>query len=132
MRKLYKSRYDKKLAGVCGGLGTYFSIDPNLFRLLLVFLSTLTLFLPFLIIYLVMAAILPIEPVGAPALAFRRLYRSRTVRMFSGICGGLSHMYNLDPRLIRLIMIVVMVVSGFFPMIITYIVGSSIIAEKKI
>jgi len=32
-KKLYRSSDDKKLAGVCGGLGEYFDIDPTIVRL---------------------------------------------------------------------------------------------------
>lgn len=33
-KKLYRSTEDKKIAGVCGGLGDYFDIDPTIIRLL--------------------------------------------------------------------------------------------------
>ncbi len=33
-KKLYKSRTDKKIDGVCGGLGAYLGIDPTVIRLL--------------------------------------------------------------------------------------------------
>ncbi|MBQ8956888.1 MAG: PspC domain-containing protein [Bacteroidales bacterium] len=33
-KKLYRSMADKKLCGVCGGLGEYFEVDPTLIRLL--------------------------------------------------------------------------------------------------
>lgn len=32
-KKLYKSNTDKKLDGVCAGIGEYFDIDPTLIRL---------------------------------------------------------------------------------------------------
>ena len=32
-KKLYRSMADKKLCGVCGGLGEYFDGDPTLIRL---------------------------------------------------------------------------------------------------
>ncbi len=35
--KLYKSRENRMIAGVCGGLGEYFGIDPTLIRVLAVF-----------------------------------------------------------------------------------------------
>ncbi len=35
-RKLYRSRNERMIAGVCGGLGEYFGIDPTLVRLLFV------------------------------------------------------------------------------------------------
>ncbi len=33
MKKLYKSKSDKKLCGVCSGIARYFEIDPTLIRL---------------------------------------------------------------------------------------------------
>jgi phage shock protein PspC (stress-responsive transcriptional regulator) len=38
-KKLYRSRTNRMVAGVCGGLGEYFSIDPTLVRLAIVFFS---------------------------------------------------------------------------------------------
>jgi phage shock protein PspC (stress-responsive transcriptional regulator) len=35
-KKLYRSLSDRQIAGVCGGLGQYFNIDPTLVRLLFV------------------------------------------------------------------------------------------------
>lgn len=38
-KKLFRSRINRKIAGVCGGLGDYFNIDPTLVRILfLIFL----------------------------------------------------------------------------------------------
>lgn len=33
MKKLYKSKTDKKICGVCGGLGEYFNVDSTIIRL---------------------------------------------------------------------------------------------------
>ncbi len=33
-KKLYRSIADKKLCGVCGGLGEYFEVDPTIVRVL--------------------------------------------------------------------------------------------------
>ena len=32
-KKLYKSKFDKKLCGVCGGIAEYFELDSTLVRL---------------------------------------------------------------------------------------------------
>ncbi len=32
-KKLYKSSTDKKLDGVCAGIGEYFDVDPTIIRL---------------------------------------------------------------------------------------------------
>lgn len=59
--KLYKSRKNKIFSGVCGGLAQYFNIDAFLLRLAFAFLM-----LPtegaILIIYILMAALIPYEP----------------------------------------------------------------------
>ena len=38
-RKLYRSRTDKKIAGVCAGLGAYTNIDPTIVRLIWVLIA---------------------------------------------------------------------------------------------
>ncbi|MBS5144796.1 MAG: PspC domain-containing protein [Butyricicoccus pullicaecorum] len=38
-KRLYRSATDKKLCGVCGGLGEYFDLDPTLIRLVVVLLT---------------------------------------------------------------------------------------------
>jgi phage shock protein C len=59
-RKLYRSRTDRKLAGVCGGLAQYFKLDATLIRVLFVLLTVLGG--SGLLIYLAMWIIVPSEP----------------------------------------------------------------------
>jgi phage shock protein C len=35
-KRFYRSRSDRMIAGVCGGMGAYFNVDPTLIRLLFV------------------------------------------------------------------------------------------------
>lgn len=59
-KRLYKGR-DKKLFGVCSGLADYFNVDPTLIRVLFVFA-----FIAFgsgLLLYLILAIVLPDSPV---------------------------------------------------------------------
>ena len=59
-KKLYRSRTDKKLFGVCGGMGKYFDIDPTLIRLGVVLC---TLFVGCgLLAYIVAALVIPEDP----------------------------------------------------------------------
>jgi phage shock protein C len=62
-KKLYRSRSNRMIFGVCGGLGSFFGIDPSLMRLLFV-IGTLFGFGSFIFIYLAMFIIVPEEPVG--------------------------------------------------------------------
>lgn len=61
-KKLYLSDHDKKISGVCGGLGEYFNIDPTLIRLVWVILALPTAFFGAAIVYLIAAAIIPRRP----------------------------------------------------------------------
>jgi phage shock protein PspC (stress-responsive transcriptional regulator) len=62
-RKLYRSRTNRKLAGVCGGLAQYLNADATLIRVLFVVLALLGG--PGLVIYLLMWILVPEEPLGA-------------------------------------------------------------------
>ena len=59
-KRLYRSRTDRKIAGVCGGLGEYFSFDPTLVRLL--FVLGLIFVGGTFWAYLIIALIVPEEP----------------------------------------------------------------------
>jgi phage shock protein C len=39
MKRLYRSKKDQKIGGVCGGLGEYFNIDPTIVRIIFVVLA---------------------------------------------------------------------------------------------
>ena len=57
--RLVKSATDKKLFGVCGGLGIYFDIDPTVIRI--IFLLAFFMFGAGPLIYLVLAVAMPSE-----------------------------------------------------------------------
>jgi phage shock protein PspC (stress-responsive transcriptional regulator) len=61
-RRLYRSRTDRKLAGVCGGLAQYFNTDATLIRVLFVVFALLGG--PGLVIYLVLWLVVSEEPPG--------------------------------------------------------------------
>lgn len=59
-RKLYRSRRERMIAGVCGGLSEHFGIDPTWVRLLFI-----VLFFAggcALLVYVIMWLIVPLEP----------------------------------------------------------------------
>ncbi len=59
MRKLYLSESDKKVFGVCGGIGQAYDIDSSMVRLAAVFLCVATGVLPGVITYLASWFIVP-------------------------------------------------------------------------
>ena len=62
MKRLYRSREDKMIAGVCGGIGEVYGIDPTLLRLGLVFLGLATWIVPVMVAYILGAIIIPLGP----------------------------------------------------------------------
>jgi len=64
MRRLHLSRKDKKVFGVCGGIGETYDIDPTLVRLALVFLGLATAVIPVMITYIAAKFIIPPDPTG--------------------------------------------------------------------
>lgn len=56
-KKLYRSRDDRMLAGVCGGVGEYLGIDPTLVRIAFVALALLGG--PGIIFYIILALVIP-------------------------------------------------------------------------
>jgi phage shock protein C len=50
-KKLYRSRSERMIAGVCGGMGKYLGIDATVIRLLFVLLTIFTGVVPGLILF---------------------------------------------------------------------------------
>lgn len=62
-KKLYRSNSNRMIAGVCGGLGKYFSIDPTILRIGVLIVTVATAIVPVIIIYAACALVIPLEPV---------------------------------------------------------------------
>jgi phage shock protein C len=60
----------------------------------------------------------------------KKLYRSRSNRMLSGVCGGLGDYLNIDVTIIRLVWVLITIMSGGFPGIIAYVIAVFIIPEE--
>jgi phage shock protein C len=59
MKRWHLSRTDKKVFGVCGGFGETYDVDPNLIRIIVVFLALMTGILPLVLTYLAARLLLP-------------------------------------------------------------------------
>lgn len=62
MKKLYRSTDNKIFAGVIGGLGDYFDIDPSLLRIIWLIILVFTGFIPGIIVYLLAIFVMPGYP----------------------------------------------------------------------
>lgn len=60
MKKLYRSETNKRIAGVCGGIGEMLDIDPTIIRVATVVLALATGILPFVVGYILAWLIFPI------------------------------------------------------------------------
>jgi phage shock protein PspC (stress-responsive transcriptional regulator) len=61
VKKLYRSKSDRMVAGICGGLAKYFNVDPTVVRLITVlgFFATAS---AFFWAYLILWIVVPEEP----------------------------------------------------------------------
>lgn len=62
MKKLYRSKTERKLCGVCGGIAKWVDMDVSLIRVLWVVISLFTTGIPGTVVYLLCALIIPEEP----------------------------------------------------------------------
>ena len=80
MKRLHRSDEDRKIAGVCAGLGEYFELDPVFFRLF--FLFSILFGGLGLLAYVVLWILMPLAPgTQSAAQAGKRLQLSAQERM---------------------------------------------------
>ncbi len=155
-KKLTRSRDERIITGVAGGIAEYFGTDPSLIRIIFVLAVFLTEGL-MILVYILMALIVPEEKkekinealllskddeVQAEGSGFsgreqqeervaeaeKRLKRSRDDRIIFGVAGGIGKYFDTDPVFVRLIF----VIAGLFTagvMIFVYILMAVIIPE---
>jgi phage shock protein PspC (stress-responsive transcriptional regulator) len=63
MKKLFRSRHDAKLFGLCGGLAERFEIDATLVRLMWIVAAFITGGSAFFL-YIIASMLVPKEPIG--------------------------------------------------------------------
>ncbi|WP_316246779.1 PspC domain-containing protein [Paenibacillus ihumii] len=63
MKKLYRSRTDKQIFGLCGGIARYFNMDSTVVRLIAL-IAAICSFGTVVAAYLIASLIVPKEPAG--------------------------------------------------------------------
>lgn len=63
-KRLYRSRTERMIGGVCSGLADYFDIDPTWMRI--IFIVFLIVALSTFFVYIVLWIIIPEEPIDTP------------------------------------------------------------------
>ena len=59
----------------------------------------------------------------------KKLYRSSKSRVIGGVCGGMAEYFNIDPKIVRLVWIILLFIS-LGTAILAYIIAWIIIPRK--
>lgn len=60
----------------------------------------------------------------------KKLYKSSTDKILSGVCGGLAEYLEIDATILRLVWALVVVFTGFVPGVLVYIIAAMIMPSK--
>lgn len=130
MRRIYKERFDKKISGVCGGLAQYFQFDASIIRVIWVLLSILSGGI-FVMVYIILALLLPKGPKSYVIANYKKLYRSKKDKRIAGVCGGLGKYLKVDSNIIRLALVVITFCTAMIPLVL-YCIASYVIPEEPL
>jgi phage shock protein C len=61
-RRLYKSKNNRMISGVMGGIAEYFNVDPTIVRILYFLFSAFSAAFPGIIVYIILALVIPEKP----------------------------------------------------------------------
>ena len=61
----------------------------------------------------------------------KRLYRSETDKKVAGICGGLAEYWEMDPTIVRLLVIILALCTGGAPVVTGYVLTWWIMPVRK-
>ena len=113
VKRLTRSRTDRRLAGVCGGLAEYFEVDSTLVRLVWLILSIFPGgIIGGVIAYLLAWIVMPDAGTVAALPARPRLTRSTTDHRIAGVCGGIGEYLGVDSTPIRLLWLLLTILPG--------------------
>ncbi len=107
--KFYRNADEKVLGGVCSGIAARMNIDTLIVRILFV-----VFFGAFFWVYVLLWMIVPAH--SRTTHITRRLFRDPDSKVIAGVCGGLSHYFNIEAWKLRVLFL--------FPFIITVLFNS--------
>ena len=58
------------------------------------------------------------------------LARSRTNKVLAGVLGGIAEKTGLSASLLRIIFVILLIVTGFFPMGLAYIIAAMVLPKR--
>ena len=136
MKRLYRSRTDRKIFGICGGIAEYFQIDATFIRI--IWMTVVLAAGTGILLYLICLLIMPLEtqdrasnkPKASEVSSFNQFYRSTDNKIIAGVCGGMGDFFNIDPLIIRILFLALALV-GLGTGIILYIILWIVIPKKS-
>lgn len=60
-----------------------------------------------------------------------KFYRSASDKKLAGLCGGLAEMFDIDPTLVRLGVVLLCFITGVVPVVLTYLVAWWIVPLRQ-
>ncbi len=60
----------------------------------------------------------------------KKLYISKKDRKIFGFCGGIGETYDIDPTLVRLVVVFLCFATAILPVLLTYLAAWIIVPEK--
>lgn len=61
----------------------------------------------------------------------KRLYKSKDNKVFFGVIGGLGEYFDVDPVALRLLYLLLIIFTGFFPGIFFYLLSGLIVPKRQ-
>ncbi|MCA1055368.1 PspC domain-containing protein [Rossellomorea aquimaris] len=61
----------------------------------------------------------------------KQLARSRSDRKFAGVLGGLARFIGIDATILRVIFIILLIPTGFFPLVVVYGLLAFVLPNKE-
>ena len=111
MKMLYLGR-DKKLCGLCAGIGNYFNLDPTFIRIAITFITLITALIPMLVIYFVMSMVVPHAPDDYVEINTGRILTRGVDKKICGVCSGYAEYFGVDTTIVRLIFAILLIFVG--------------------
>ncbi len=116
--RLWRSRANRVVAGVLGGLAEKFGLDAKPLRILYSLLTVVSgglLAVPYVAVWAIT------QPHG-PGRSARRLRRSRRNKVIAGVIGGLAEKFEVQPTFLRVLYVLLSIFSAGFPGILVYLI----------
>lgn len=120
-KPLRRSVSNRQIAGVCGGLGEFFDLDPVIIRIVWITLSIVPgAFIFGILAYVIAWLLMPEAETDAASSGSgpndswrsRRLRRSVTDTKIAGVCGGIAEYFRVDATAVRMLWVLLSIWPG--------------------